>query len=352
MFRFNYRGLWGNAGDFTLSNALGDLDAALDYLTDPAAAARFGHDPSTVLLIGYSFGTATALVGAAADDRVDGIVSLAACDHGYFGGEFADPDSEIRDFLDQVTEALFGEGGPIEGGGPAFIGDLVDHAEASRFVPLADELLDKKLLLLGGLDDAVCYVEDHLFPLYRRLRALDHPALDAQVLTMDHGFRGVGIDALMQTTADWIEASFPTPSETTMPDDLHDFATRYTAAWSSQDPVRVASFYAENGSLTINGGEPSVGREAIAESAWGLMTAFPNLVVAMDSLRVEGDAPEYHWTLTGTNTGPGGTGHAVRISGYEVWTMGDDGLIARSVGQFDEAEYQRQLEEGVEGSTP
>ena len=129
--------------------------------------------------------------------------------------------------------------------------------------------------------------------------------------------------------------------------DLHDFATRYTAAWCSQDPDRVASFFAEDGSLTINGGTPSVGHEAIAEAARGFMTAFPDMVVAMDSLRMDGVALEYHWTLTGTNTGPGGTGHAVRISGFETWTMGENGLIARSVGHFDEAEYQRQLEQGI-----
>lgn len=33
---------------------------------------------------------------------------------------------------------------------------------------------------------------------------------------------------------------------------LTDFATRYAAAWSSQDPVAFASFYAENGSFRIN----------------------------------------------------------------------------------------------------
>jgi len=73
------------------------------------------------------------------------------------------------------------------------------------------------------------------------------------------------------------------------------------------------------------------------------------MVIAMDSLHVEGDAVEYHWTLTGTNTGPGGTGHAVRISGYESWTLGPDGRIARSLGHFDEAEYRRQLAHGVGG---
>ncbi len=79
------------------------------------------------------------------------------------------------------------------------------------------------------------------------------------------------------------------------------------------------------------------------------MTAFPDMVVAMDSLHVDGTAPEYPWTLTGTNTRPEGTGHAVWIGGFEVWTMGDDGLIDRSLGHFDEAEYRRQLEHGRDG---
>jgi len=29
--------------------------------------------------------------------------------------------------------------------------------------------------------------------------------------------------------------------------------------------------------------------------------------------------------------------------GYEEWTIGADGLIAKSLGHFDEAEYKRQL---------
>lgn len=129
---------------------------------------------------------------------------------------------------------------------------------------------------------------------------------------------------------------------------LTAFATRYTAAWCGQDPARVASFFAPDGSLTINAGAPSVGREAIAASARGFMTAFPDLVVRMDSVRLVGSGAEYYWTLTGTNTGPGGTGRPVRISGYEAWTLGPDGLVATSLGHFDEADYQRQ----VTGVTP
>jgi len=125
--------------------------------------------------------------------------------------------------------------------------------------------------------------------------------------------------------------------------DMKDFVTRYTAAWCSQDPARVANFFAENGSLKINDGAPSVGRAAITEAARGFMSAFPDMVVAMDALDRQGDAYIYRWTLTGTNTGPGGTGNKVRISGYEEWTIGPDGLVAASLGHFDAADYDRQL---------
>jgi hypothetical protein len=67
----------------------------------------------------------------------------------------------------------------------------------------------------------------------------------------------------------------------------------------------------------------------------------------MDELVVGDDGSEYHWTLVGTNTGPGGTGNRVLISGLEEWTIGDDGLIAASLGHYDQAEYDRQLAEGV-----
>ena len=124
---------------------------------------------------------------------------------------------------------------------------------------------------------------------------------------------------------------------------LMDFATRYTAAWCSQDAASVAAFFAQDGSLQINDGEPSLGRAAIAADAQGFMTAFPDLVVAMDGLSIEGNRAVYHWTLTGTHTGPGGSGNEVRISGYEEWVLSADRLIAESRGHFDEAEYQRQI---------
>lgn len=125
---------------------------------------------------------------------------------------------------------------------------------------------------------------------------------------------------------------------------LQDFATRYTAAWCSQHPESVAAFFEETGSLTINDGRPSVGRAEITAAAAGFMTAFPDLVVRMDTLEgIFGVGAIYRWTLTGTSTGPGGSGRPVTISGYEEWTFGDKGLIATSHGHFDADEYARQV---------
>jgi uncharacterized protein (TIGR02246 family) len=125
--------------------------------------------------------------------------------------------------------------------------------------------------------------------------------------------------------------------------ELLEFARRYTEAWCSGEPARVAEHYSPDGSLTINGSPPAVGREAITEAARGFMDGFPDLWVEMDELKTDGDSPEYHWTLSGTNTGPGGTGRSVRISGFEQWRIGDDGLIAASLGSYDEADWDRQI---------
>ena len=111
-------------------------------------------------------------------------------------------------------------------------------------------------------------------------------------------------------------------------DELPEFAQHYAKAWSSQNPESVAALYAENGSLSVNDGPPAVGRAAIAEEARGFMTTFPDMVVTMDDVSRDSDGTKFHWTLTGTSSGSGGTEKRVRISGYELWQFDHAGSIA------------------------
>jgi len=130
-------------------------------------------------------------------------------------------------------------------------------------------------------------------------------------------------------------------SELMNSENLTEFAKRYAKAWCSQNPESVAAFFAENASLTVNGGTPT----PVLEIARGFMRDFPDMTVTFDKLEPRADRTAFHWTLTGTNAG---TGNHVRISGYELWKIDDAGLIAESSGHFDAEEYERQLKHGLE----
>jgi uncharacterized protein (TIGR02246 family) len=138
------------------------------------------------------------------------------------------------------------------------------------------------------------------------------------------------------------------PGTTSPSPALWNLVLRASKAWSSQDPEGVASCYEETASLTINNGTPSRGRAELAATAKSYMDAFPDLTVSVDQLLVAGDSAFWVWTLTGTNTAPEGTGRPVRVSGIEVWTIGPTGLIANSIGYYDAATYERQLDHGIE----
>jgi hypothetical protein len=126
-------------------------------------------------------------------------------------------------------------------------------------------------------------------------------------------------------------------------DQARDFARSYTEAWCNHDPAGVAEHYVPGGTIAINGGAPT----EISDVARSFMTAFPDIELFMDDVVLKDNAIEFHWTFVGTNSRPDGTGNRVRISGFEEWTFGDDGLIAESQGHYDQAEYDRQLEHGT-----
>ncbi len=74
--------------------------------------------------------------------------------------------------------------------------------------------------------------------------------------------------------------------------------------------------------------------------ARGFLTAFPDLHLTMEALERSEQSVVYRWSFTGTHSE---TGNRVRISGSETWRLGDDGLIAESIGRYDPEDYERQV---------
>jgi len=120
-----------------------------------------------------------------------------------------------------------------------------------------------------------------------------------------------------------------------------DLGAAHCAAWSAHAADEVAARYAEATNFSMNGGEPMTTRTEVAEMAAGFMADFPDLVLTCDSVLAAPGHMIYAWTFEGRHAG---TGNKVKFSGWEEWDL-DDGLhVVRSLGWYDAADYERQVE--------
>ena len=122
-------------------------------------------------------------------------------------------------------------------------------------------------------------------------------------------------------------------------DKVMEMAKAYTAAWNSGSPEAVAAFYAQDGQIVINRGEPWVGRKGIAEMAAGFFPDVPDLNLVCDNVRCAGDHIAYFWTFTGAHSG---TNNLLRVVGWEEWDLDADLKVKASRGWFDADDYGRQ----------
>lgn len=116
-------------------------------------------------------------------------------------------------------------------------------------------------------------------------------------------------------------------------------ADAYTAAWNSGSAQAVAEFYAKDGGIVINRGEPWQGRDRVAQMASGFFSDVPDLKLVCDGLRCAGDHVVYLWTFTGTHSG---TKRPLRVSGWEEWDLDADYKVKASRGWYDADDYTRQ----------
>ncbi|MEZ5877421.1 MAG: nuclear transport factor 2 family protein [Tepidamorphaceae bacterium] len=128
---------------------------------------------------------------------------------------------------------------------------------------------------------------------------------------------------------------------TITPETVAKMAQDYTAAWNSKSAEAVASFYAEDGEIVINRGDPWDGRAKVAEMAAGFYADVPDLSLACDDIRLSGTHAVYVWTFTGHDAN---TGNPLNIKGWEEWDLNDDLKVKASRGWFDADDYARQVE--------
>ena len=123
------------------------------------------------------------------------------------------------------------------------------------------------------------------------------------------------------------------------PDAVAKMAADYTAAWNSNSAEAVASFFAKDGEIIINSGDPWTGRSRIQDMVAGFYADVPDLTLSCDDVRSAGRHAVFVWTFTGHDAA---TGNPLNVRGWEEWELGGDLRVMASRGWFDAEDYAHQ----------
>ena len=191
---FTYRGAWGSPGDFSISNAMEDTRAALDFARSPEGA-KLGMDPRHIVLAGHSMGGATAFMTAAAAKDLDGLVLIDAWNIAGKTSKGADTRAALVSSFDDFGNSLHG----------ATPGTVADEVIAKRsqwdLVAAAPRLARLPILTLRakhGIADANRELAD-------ALRGTGNSRVTVIEMDTDHSFSDHRI-ALAAAVIGWLQS--------------------------------------------------------------------------------------------------------------------------------------------------
>ena len=127
------------------------------------------------------------------------------------------------------------------------------------------------------------------------------------------------------------------------PSELKEFAKKYGDAWSSNDPGKVLALHSDSSRLSVNDGEPAIGKPAIQKVVEAFMEGFPDLHIQVNGVELEERGIAFYCNAIATNSGPGGTGNKINIEIHEIWTFDESGKFTEVRAYDDPEEFERQL---------
>jgi uncharacterized protein len=189
---FTYRGAWGSAGDFSISNAMEDAQAALEFARSDAGA-KLGIDARHIVLAGHSMGGATAAMAAASTTGLDGLVLLDAWN-------IAGGTSKGAVSREELVKGFDDFGNALHGATPETVADEV-IAKRSQWdlVALAPRLSKLPILTITAKYGAA----EENRPTTAALRRAGNHRVTAIEMNSDHPFADHRI-ALAQTVVGWL----------------------------------------------------------------------------------------------------------------------------------------------------
>jgi hypothetical protein len=139
---------------------------------------------------GWSFGGAMALTAAIYNPEIRRIISIAGADESVFGRKML-TDQNFREMFERMGKETEYPKGPIKVNAHSHVKFWLSNLDKYDQVKHAEHLKNRDILFIAGLDDNDVAMEEHILPLFRKLRELDSENIEMIVLNTDHSFKKV-----------------------------------------------------------------------------------------------------------------------------------------------------------------
>lgn len=203
----HYRGSWGVGGDFSLTHAMEDADAMVEFVRSPAVAAKNHIDRDHIVVIGHSMGGYMAAAAASHQLAVRGVVMIGAWD-------ITQPVRNVAGLSRDEMIARVNKGAgtepadflPLHGyDPPALATEIVDHREAWDLDNFAPQIAPRPVLLLTADDGSESGSERFA----KSLEAAGDTHVELIHAATDHGWSGRRI-YLETLVLNWLAAQVET----------------------------------------------------------------------------------------------------------------------------------------------
>ena len=191
----HYRGAWGSPGDYSFTHVFEDAQAGLDFVRDPANAAKYGVDTHKLVVVGHSLGGMAASFVGDHNPDLAGVGMISAANFAMFGHGMGRP--ALVGFMSENMESL--NTTPEKMADEAMAG-----AAGWNFVTFAPNLAKHPLLLVTS-DDGLAGASDVLAKADRALGGA--PVTEVHIAT-DHSYSDHRI-ALEIAVIRWLDGLSP-----------------------------------------------------------------------------------------------------------------------------------------------
>jgi dienelactone hydrolase len=187
---FNYRGTWESEGLLTNANSLEDVISAIRHVKSSFTVRKFNVDPSSITIIGYSYGGGMALLGSLNDPAVRRVVYIAGGNLSEVGRMMQQSDDFRRAVLKMVNQGISDSG--FRGSkAEELFGEVFADMDKYDLVKQAEALSYKDILIIGGWHDQENPIEHHILPLFRALQGHGAKEVQIEIFDADHSFANV-----------------------------------------------------------------------------------------------------------------------------------------------------------------